>query len=99
MKKIFVYGILQKEHSAKQFDIKDEYYLGRAKLPGFERKRLTAIFKSNNGDSVEGDIFEVPDEIEEKLYQFESSFGYRRETTNPVRINDGQEFETISYLL
>lgn len=99
MKKIFVYGILQKEHSAKEFGISDDYYLGRATLPGFKRDFLTKISKSNNGDSVEGDVFEVPDNIEQKLYEFEAGFGYHREITKPIRNEDGKEFETISYIL
>jgi gamma-glutamylcyclotransferase (GGCT)/AIG2-like uncharacterized protein YtfP len=99
MKKIFVYGILQKEQSAKQFGMKDEYYLGRATLPGYKREYLTRISKSNNGDSVEGDIYEVPDELEEKLYRFEAGFGYWREKTKPIRKEDGKEFETISYII
>ena len=99
MKKIFVYGILQKQHSSKNFDIKDDYYLGRAILPGYHRTSLTSIFKGKDTDEVIGDIFSVPDDIEENLNRFESQFGYSRETTYPIRVDDGKEFETISYLL
>jgi len=100
MKKIFVYGILQKDISAKHFGIRDDYYVGRAKLHGFWRNSLTAIFnRGNKEDVVEGDIFEVPDDIEEKLFRFEHQYGYHREITKPIRISDGKTFETISYLL
>lgn len=99
MKKIFVYGILQKDIDAKSFGIKNEYYLGRAKLYGYWRNSLTDIFKRNKEDIVEGDIFEVPDDIEESLYRFESRFGYKRGKTNPIRLSDGKKFECISYLL
>lgn len=99
-RKIFCYGILQKRHSAENFGLTDEMYIGRAVLPGFRRNALTAIYKSkDSSDKVEGDIWEVPDDIEEQLYRFESRFGYKREITYPIRVDDGKEFETISYLL
>lgn len=100
MKKIFVYGILQKGISSDRFGMKDEHYIGRAILKGYKRRSLTAIFPSNDGtDEVEGDVWEVPDEIEEHLNSFESGFGYNRGITNPILKSTGEEFETISYLL
>lgn len=99
MKHIFVYGILQKHLSAKNFGLEEEYYLGRARLDGYERESLTHIIKSNNGNSVEGDIFLIPDYLEQSLYDFEKQFGYSRGITKPVRIDDDKEFECISYLL
>ena len=99
MKKIFVYGILQKGISAEHFGLIDEYYIGRAKLPGYFRCSLTSIFKGNDDSEVEGDIWEVPEDIEERLYRFEAKFGYNRGITNPIRLSDNKEFETISYLL
>ena len=99
MKKIFVYGILQKGISASNFGLVDKYYVGRAKLPGYYRQSLTSIYKGDEKDEVEGDIWNIPEEIEENLYRFEAQFGYNRGTTNPIRISDKREFETISYLL
>ena len=100
MKKIFVYGILQKDISARNYGIEDEFYLGRGTLYGYKRHSLTRISKSRREDDyVIGDIFDIPDNIEESLYQFESQFGYHREITNPQRIEDTQKFETISYIL
>ena len=99
MKTIFVYGILQKEHSAKGFGLLDKYYLGRAHLNGYLRTSLTSIFQDDNGSRVVGDIFEIPDDLEEKLYKFEAQFGYNRSMVKPNRIEDNKEFEAISYLL
>jgi len=81
MKRIFTYGILQKHHSAKQHGLKDDMYRGRGCLKGFERNGLTHIkISKDESSSVEGDIWEVPDELEERLFNFESSFGYERQT-------------------
>ena len=99
MKTIFVYGILQRENSAKEFGLTDDMYLGRAILEGFERRYLTHIVKTKNGNSVEGDLFKVPDELEQKLYEFEAKFGYWREIVKPKRLKDKKEFEATCYLV
>ncbi len=100
MKTIFVYGILQKDISAKNFGIEDKYYIGRGILSGYKRYALTRINKSKNKeDSVHGDIFEVPDDIEENLYKFEHGFGYNREVTEPILENSNETYKCISYIL
>ena len=100
MKKIFVYGILQKDISAKNFGLTDEQYLGRATLYVYGRTSLTQINKSKREDDyVCGDIFEVSDELEESLYQFENKYGYEREVTKPQKISDGEHVECISYII
>jgi len=99
MKNIFVYGILTRRHRAEDFGIKDEYYHGEGILYGYRRCSLVEIYESKDSDYVIGDIFEVPDEIEEKLYNFESQFGYKRQITKPIRNGDGKEFKCISYIL
>ena len=100
MRKIFVYGILQMDVSAKSFGLEKKHYLGRAKLNGYNREALTCIRKSKDKeDFVLGDVFEVSPELEEELYKFEAQFGYKRETTNPIRVDDEHKFETISYIL
>jgi len=100
MKTVFVYGILQKDVSAKEFELEDKFYLGRATLYGYTRHSLTRINKAKRDDDyVVGDIFKVPDDIEEKLYKFEHGFGYNRETTKPQLIDNGKVVECISYIL
>ena len=75
MKQIFVYGILQKHISASDFGLEDSHYLGRGIVYGWKRESLTYITRGRYSDTVEGDIFEVPEYIEHKLYKFESQFG------------------------
>lgn len=100
MKRIFVYGILQKGLDAPSFGIKNEYYVGRATLYGYSRSLLTRISRSKREDDyVCGDVFEVPDELEDKLFQFENQFGYKRVTTYPQMISDATEYECISYII
>ena len=100
MKRIFVYGILQMDASAKNFGLEKKQYLGRARLNGYYREALRCIRKSiDKEDFVIGDIFKVTPEKEEELSNFEAQFGYKREITNPIRLDDEQKFETISYIL
>ena len=100
MKKVFVYGILQKDISADSFGIKEEHYIGRATLYGYTRIGLSIIKKSKkNNDHVTGDIFEIPDELEEKLFRFENSFGYVRDTVTPQIKDDKTKHECIIYIL
>lgn len=99
MKTIFVYGILQQQHRAKEFGLKDDMHLGRAKLDGFRRQFLTQITKTNNSSSVEGDLYYIPNDLEQRLYEFEAQFGYWREEVKPKRLEDKQEFKAICYLV
>jgi len=99
MKTIFVYGILQKGESAKSFGLKDEYWKGRARLDGYTRYSLTSIYKGHEDDKVFGDVFEVPDELEESLYRFEKQYGYYRGNTYPKLSIGLEPVKCISYLL
>lgn len=79
MKKVFTYGILQRHHSSERFGMTDDMYLGRATLVGFKRDGLCHIHLSDNKFmEVEGDLWNVPDELEQQLYEFEAQFGYER---------------------
>lgn len=99
MKTVFVYGILQKGLSSSEYGIEDKDFIGRARLNGYFRDALTAIYPGKDSDSVTGDICQVSDEIEQRLFEFESQFGYERKTTNPIRFKDKKCIECISYLL
>lgn len=100
MKKIFVYGILQKEHSAKEFGLTDKMYRGRALLPYFKRESLCSISEHPEKVSiVEGDVWDVSDKIEQELYDFEASFGYYRDTVSPIMKDTKEQVDAIAYLL
>lgn len=99
MKKVFTYGILQKDHSSDEFGMTDDMHIGRGSLYGFKRNGLCHIYLSENAkDVVIGDIWEVPDELEERLYRFEAQFGYER--VKCIVINDSGKFhKCIVYLV
>ena len=99
MRRIFVYGILQKEHSAESHGLTANMYRGKASLYGFERTGLCHIKISENENSkVIGDVWEVPNELEEELYRFEAGFGYDRQRVN-VMYEDNSYHTCIVYLL
>ena len=98
MKKVFVYGILQQKHSGEDFRIKKDNVIGRATAPNYKRICLTQIVPTGNEeDSVEGEVIEIPDEIEEELYRFEKQFGYAR--ANIKAYVDDEDHEAICYLV
>lgn len=99
MRKVFVYGILQQSCLAKDFDILPSYVIDeKAKLYGYKRISLSYIEKSGDErDFVRGEIIEIPEELEEKINEFESQFGYKRKRVK-VCLNDGSKCDAIAYL-
>lgn len=100
MKQIFVYGTLQKgQGNGNHFGLDDSKYIGRATLYGYTRQGLIHIEKSNNKENyLCGDLFEIDEDVEQQIYEFEKSFGYKREIVNPQKINDGRIVEAIAYI-
>jgi gamma-glutamylcyclotransferase (GGCT)/AIG2-like uncharacterized protein YtfP len=99
MKTIFVYGILQKHHSALDFGMTDDMYRGEATISSFKRESLVHISKTEIPNSkVHGELWEVPDDIEEHIYQFEAQFGYER-VSLIVEDANGEYVNAILYLV
>jgi len=108
MKYIFVYGILQLNLQGKEFGLTKDKYIGRGILDNYRRINLSSIQKAEtkvrvNGKpiilhKVCGDIFHIEDDIEEDIYNFEHSCGYKRETVSVKCVNDNKIYKCIIYL-
>jgi gamma-glutamylcyclotransferase (GGCT)/AIG2-like uncharacterized protein YtfP len=101
MKTIFVYGTLQKDqgnYTSFEMDKKSKY-LGRATLYGWKRISFISLEKVKRQDEyVCGDVFEINDELEQDIYEFEHSFGYHRELVKPQLIENAKQIECIVYI-
>jgi gamma-glutamylcyclotransferase (GGCT)/AIG2-like uncharacterized protein YtfP len=100
MTAIFVYGTLQKGFgNCDSFNLEGSF-LSKATLYGWCRDSLIKIHKvKRQDDYVVGEIYQVNDEIEDNIYQFERQFGYHREIVHPQRIDNGEKVEAIAYIL
>lgn len=94
---VFTYGIFSKEYgNPEDIGLTDEYYLGKAKLHGYKRTGVSIIVKDEKS-FVEGDLWNAPLGIVNRLKEFEESVGWM-ETYVDVEF-DGRVLLAVAYIL
>lgn len=98
MKTIWTYGILRRDYmgSNPPFGLEKEYWKGKAQLRDWQR-RATSTIVPQEDDYVKGDLWEVPDSVEDAIARFETGAGWPR-TKVVVEDKEGDEIEAIAYI-
>lgn len=96
MVKVFVYGILLQKYDGKYFGIKPEYVIGPAILDNYKRESVSYIHEMD-GYQVNGELIDIPNELEREIGKFEESAGWFRHNVK-VLCNNKME-DAIAYLV